>query len=133
MRVATPTSEQYGVFRAYLDARHPDGGMADMTLLDYAMMIEDSCPSRTAAFIRLYDSGEPDLLPSPGGRRQHLGDDGQDQREPDADARARENVGNRVWQPDLEQRGEGARLIVLIAGTSTAISSELRPSRRLDQ
>jgi arginyl-tRNA--protein-N-Asp/Glu arginylyltransferase len=42
MRVATPTSEQYGVFRAYLDARHPDGGMADMTLLDYAMMIEDS-------------------------------------------------------------------------------------------
>jgi hypothetical protein len=42
MRVATPTSEQYGVFRAYLDARNPDGGMADMTLLDYAMMIEDS-------------------------------------------------------------------------------------------
>ena len=42
MRVATPTSEQYGVFRAYLDARHPDGDMADMTLLDYAMMIEDS-------------------------------------------------------------------------------------------
>ena len=42
MRVATPTSEQYGVFRAYLDARHPDGGMADMSLLDYAMMIEDS-------------------------------------------------------------------------------------------
>ena len=42
MRVATPTSEQYGVFRGYLDARNPDGGMADMTLLDYAMMIEDS-------------------------------------------------------------------------------------------
>jgi arginyl-tRNA--protein-N-Asp/Glu arginylyltransferase len=42
MRVATPTSEQYGVFRAYLDARNPDGGMADMTLLDHAMMIEDS-------------------------------------------------------------------------------------------
>ena len=42
MRVATPTSEQYGIFRAYLDARHRDGGMADMTVLDYAMMIEDS-------------------------------------------------------------------------------------------
>lgn len=42
MRVATPTSEQYGIFRAYLDARHQDGGMADMTVLDYAMMIEDS-------------------------------------------------------------------------------------------
>lgn len=42
MRVATPTAEQYGVFRSYLDARHQDGGMADMTVLDYAMMIEDS-------------------------------------------------------------------------------------------
>ena len=37
-----PTSEQYSVFRAYLDARHRDGGMADMTVLDYAMMVEDS-------------------------------------------------------------------------------------------
>jgi arginine-tRNA-protein transferase len=39
---AAPTSEQYSVFRAYLDARHRDGGMADMTVLDYAMMVEDS-------------------------------------------------------------------------------------------
>lgn len=38
----TPTSEQYSIFRAYLDARHRSGGMADMTVLDYAMMIEDS-------------------------------------------------------------------------------------------
>ena len=42
MRSAVPTSEQYSVFRAYLDARHRDGGMADMTVLDYAMMVEDS-------------------------------------------------------------------------------------------
>ena len=42
MRSAAPTSEQYSVFRAYLDARHRHGGMADMTVLDYAMMIEDS-------------------------------------------------------------------------------------------
>lgn len=42
MRSAIPTSEQYSVFRAYLDARHHDGGMADMTVLDYAMMVEDS-------------------------------------------------------------------------------------------
>ncbi len=42
MRVAEPTSEQYSVFRAYLDSRHRDGGMADMTVLDYAMMVEDS-------------------------------------------------------------------------------------------
>jgi arginyl-tRNA--protein-N-Asp/Glu arginylyltransferase len=37
-----PTSEQYALFRAYLDARHGDGGMADMTVLDYSMMVEDS-------------------------------------------------------------------------------------------
>jgi leucyl-tRNA---protein transferase len=42
MRTAVPTSEQYSVFRAYLDSRHRDGGMADMTVLDYAMMVEDS-------------------------------------------------------------------------------------------
>jgi leucyl-tRNA---protein transferase len=42
MRPAAPSSEQYSVFRAYLDARHHDGGMADMTVLDYAMMVEDS-------------------------------------------------------------------------------------------
>jgi arginyl-tRNA--protein-N-Asp/Glu arginylyltransferase len=42
MRVAVPTSEQYSVFRSYLDSRHRDGGMADMTVLDYAMMVEDS-------------------------------------------------------------------------------------------
>jgi len=42
MRTPAPTSEQYSVFRAYIDARHRDGGMADMTVLDYAMMIEDS-------------------------------------------------------------------------------------------
>jgi arginyl-tRNA--protein-N-Asp/Glu arginylyltransferase len=42
MRAPIPSSEQYSVFRSYLDARHRDGGMADMTVLDYAMMVEDS-------------------------------------------------------------------------------------------
>jgi leucyl-tRNA---protein transferase len=42
MKIAVPTSEQYAIFRAYLDSRHRDGGMADMTVLDYAMMVEDS-------------------------------------------------------------------------------------------
>lgn len=37
-----PSSEQYALFRRYLDARHGDGGMVDMTVLDYAMMVEDS-------------------------------------------------------------------------------------------
>ncbi|WMS45129.1 arginyltransferase [Acuticoccus sp. MNP-M23] len=41
-RPALPSSEQYAVFRAYLDTRHAEGGMADMTVLDYAMMVEDT-------------------------------------------------------------------------------------------
>ncbi len=42
MRGNLPTTEQYSLFRHYLDERHGDGGMADMTVLDYAMMVEDS-------------------------------------------------------------------------------------------
>ena len=37
-----PSSEQYSLFRRYLDSRHADGGMVDMTVLDYSMMVEDS-------------------------------------------------------------------------------------------
>jgi arginine-tRNA-protein transferase len=37
-----PTNEHFGLFRAYLDARHPEGGMADMSSLDFAMMVEDT-------------------------------------------------------------------------------------------
>ena len=37
-----PTSEQYSLFRRYIDSRHTQGGMAAMTVLDYAMMVEDS-------------------------------------------------------------------------------------------
>ncbi|WP_336057304.1 arginyltransferase [Nitratireductor sp. CH_MIT9313-5] len=39
---AEPSTEQYSLFRTYLDARHNRGGMSDMTVLDYAMMIEDT-------------------------------------------------------------------------------------------
>ncbi len=39
---ALPTSQQYALFRSYIDARHWDGGMADMSVLDFAMMVEDS-------------------------------------------------------------------------------------------
>jgi leucyl-tRNA---protein transferase len=37
-----PTAEQYALFRSYIEDRHADGGMAEMTVLDYAMMVEDS-------------------------------------------------------------------------------------------
>jgi arginyl-tRNA--protein-N-Asp/Glu arginylyltransferase len=42
MRDAEPSTEQYSLFRSYLDARHRRGGMSDMTVLDYAMMVEDT-------------------------------------------------------------------------------------------
>jgi leucyl-tRNA---protein transferase len=39
---AEPSSEQYSLFRRYLDSRHALGGMSEMSVLDYAMMVEDS-------------------------------------------------------------------------------------------
>lgn len=36
------TSEQFSVLRGYLDERHADGGMADMTVLDYTSMVEQT-------------------------------------------------------------------------------------------
>ena len=42
MNAAQADAEQFALFRAYLDSRHSDGGMADMAMLDYSMMIEDS-------------------------------------------------------------------------------------------
>ncbi|QDL92852.1 arginyltransferase [Paroceanicella profunda] len=40
------TEEQFELFRAYLDARHADGGMAEMDEIEFAAMIEES-PVRT--------------------------------------------------------------------------------------
>ncbi len=42
LRAPKATSDQFSVLRAYLDARHHDGGMAEMTVLDYASMIEET-------------------------------------------------------------------------------------------
>ena len=42
MHEAEPSTEQYSLFRSYLDQRHRKGGMSDMTVLDYAMMVEDT-------------------------------------------------------------------------------------------
>lgn len=51
------TSEQYSLFRDYLDARHTDGGMAQMSVLDYAMMIEDSHIDTEIISYRLREPG----------------------------------------------------------------------------
>lgn len=36
------TEAQYDLFRQYLDARHADGGMADMDVFEFAAMIEET-------------------------------------------------------------------------------------------
>lgn len=57
MRPPVPTSEQYSVFRAYLDGRHAAGGMADMTVLDYALMVEDTHVHTRMVEYRVRDAG----------------------------------------------------------------------------
>lgn len=37
-----PTVEQYDLFRSYLTERHANGEMADMSVIDYSVMIEES-------------------------------------------------------------------------------------------
>ena len=36
------TEEQFELFRRYLDARHADGGMADMDMFEFAAMVEET-------------------------------------------------------------------------------------------
>lgn len=62
---AVPTSEQYSLFRDYIDNRHGDGGMADMSVLDYAMMVEDSVVNTFLTEYRMRldsDDGEDTLV-----------------------------------------------------------------------
>jgi arginyl-tRNA--protein-N-Asp/Glu arginylyltransferase len=39
---AKATSEHYGVFRDYIDTRHSNGGMAEMCVLDFAAMVDET-------------------------------------------------------------------------------------------
>tara|TARA_R110002124_G_scaffold81527_2_gene214932 strand:- start:16876 stop:17637 length:762 start_codon:yes stop_codon:yes gene_type:complete len=41
-RAAEASSDQYDLFRTYLESRHPGGGMSDMSVQDYASMVEES-------------------------------------------------------------------------------------------
>lgn len=54
---AEPSTEQYSLFRRYLDARHHKGGMSDMTVLDYAMMVEDTHVKTQVIEYRLREAG----------------------------------------------------------------------------
>lgn len=51
------TEEQYALFRAYLDSRHADGGMADMDIFEFAAMIEET-PIRSRVIEYADDSAD---------------------------------------------------------------------------
>jgi leucyl-tRNA---protein transferase len=53
-----PSSEQYSLFRSYIDARHGDGGMAEMSVLDYSLMVEDSVVETIVTEYRLKPNEE---------------------------------------------------------------------------
>ena len=57
------TSQQFSVLRAYLDARHANGGMADMTVIDYAAMVEETAvDTMVIEYIEHDESGEERLI-----------------------------------------------------------------------
>lgn len=58
------TGEQFSVLRGYLDARHDQGGMAGMTVLDYASMVEETNVDTlmTEYRVRDADTGESKLI-----------------------------------------------------------------------
>ena len=51
------TEEQYQLFRRYLDARHADGGMAEMDVSEFAAMVEDT-PVRSRV-VEYHDPARP--------------------------------------------------------------------------
>ncbi len=57
---AVATLEQYRLFRSYIDARHGDGGMADMTAMDYMVMVEDSVVDTYITEYRLASASVPE-------------------------------------------------------------------------
>jgi len=51
------TEDQYQLFRTYLEARHSDGGMADMDIFEFAAMIEETpVRSRVVEYYRQGDT-----------------------------------------------------------------------------
>ncbi len=57
---AIASTEQYALFRDYVTTRHGDGGMADMSMLDYTMMVEDSVVDTFLTEYRLRGEDMPD-------------------------------------------------------------------------
>ena len=58
VRPTTATSEQYELFKRYLDFRHAGGGMTQMSFVDYEYMVEDTPVQSALVEYRL--RGHPD-------------------------------------------------------------------------
>ena len=56
LRPDEPTREQFQLLRRYLNSRHAEGGMAEMTFSDYAAMVEETAV-RTHVIEYRYTSG----------------------------------------------------------------------------
>lgn len=53
------SEDQFALFRRYLDARHADGGMADMDIFEFAAMIEETpIKTRVIEYSRAPEAGE---------------------------------------------------------------------------
>ena len=62
----TASAEHYGLFRSYLSARHTEGGMIDMNILDFTLMIEDTHVDTELVEYR-QRSAEPGFFGQPAG------------------------------------------------------------------
>ncbi len=60
-----PTSEQYSLFRDYIEARHAEGGMADMSILEYSTMVEETAVNTFLTEYRMPENeySDPGELP----------------------------------------------------------------------
>jgi leucyl-tRNA---protein transferase len=57
---ARATSEHYSLFRTYIDHRHSEGGMADMTVLDFAAMVDDTLVDSRIVEYRIATAYKPE-------------------------------------------------------------------------
>jgi len=62
VRPTVATSEQYALFKRYLDSRHAGGGMTQMSPLDYEYMVEDTPVQSVLVEYRLRDHPEEPLV-----------------------------------------------------------------------
>ncbi|UJW85808.1 arginyltransferase [Devosia sp. SL43] len=62
VRPTTATSEQYDLFKRYLESRHAGGGMNQMSFVDYEYMVEDTPVQSVLVEYRLRDDPDGRLI-----------------------------------------------------------------------